>query len=365
MRIAEFIRYYSLSELADQHLNEHSMPFHQLWNWEYLASMKNEMIEIPPQELSSSTILKQVFMDNINQQKIVLKTKSDLFYAPFMGDAYFIALMKCLHLCRTPLVAIAQDTWALDKTTSWRNKIKYAFLRYIVKHGVDKLLFISKGVYDGCKDYFCDVTKQIPLENWGVDLDYYDNYIARQQETPTNNYVFVTGGANRDFVMMHKLSKEESLALPIVIQTNRCPEYIEETKKLKIDKTPKTWDDLLSGYYNSAAVAVPLEKDLSYLSGITVVLEGMACKKPILSTESFLYPFDIEKERIGISLPFGDTAAWKQAIAYIQEHPDEAKEMGERGRYIIEHKHNYKLFCEELQGHIRVLEHNKCKKRHS
>lgn len=352
MKILEFIRYYSLENLETEFFKEHAMPLHQLWNWEYLKAQGNQLCEIIPQELSLSVLHRQLFMDNIKQQKLVLKKNTDIIYAPFMGDAYYIAFLKSLHLCKTPLIAISQDTWDLDKTSSLKNKLKYAFLRYIAKHGVDKLLFISPNVYNHCKEYFSDTEKHIPLQHWGVDIEYYDKYFATQQKYPSNDYIYVTGGANRDFQLIQDICSIDS-SVQFLVQTNRCPEEIRESNNLTIDRTPQTWNDLLSGYYNCRAVAIPLKYDISYLSGITVVLEGMACRKPILSTESTLYPFDIEKEKIGFSLPFNDKNAWIDAIKYLENNPDEAKEMGERGRFLVEHKHNYKLFCEELYNEIK------------
>lgn len=346
MKILEFIRYYSLKELQTKYLQRHDMPLHQIWNWDFLEAEGVEMDEVPPMPTSGSRLLRQLFMDNIAQQRAVLDRETDIIYAPFMGDAYYIALKKCLHLCNTPLVAIAQDTWRLEQTSGWKNRMKYRFVRFLAKNGVDRLLFISEGVYAQCKDYFDDETKQFPLQHWGVDVEYYDQYMATQIEKPANDYLFVTGGANRDFTLMERVSAMTEAE--IWIQTNRCPKEIRENEKLRIDRSPTTWNDLLGGYYGALAVGVPLEQELNYMSGITVVLEGMACSKPILSTETNHYPFDLEKEKAGILLPLGDATAWADAIKYLKENPGEAREMGERGRHIVDHRHNYRMFCEEM-----------------
>lgn len=330
------------------------IPLHQMWNWEYFQQKGYDMIESEPLSLTESHLLQQLLMHNCDQQIDALqKAKhADVIYAPFMGDAYLIALAKVLHLCHTPLVAIAQETWRLDYSSSKLNRLKQMFVRYLAKHGVDRLLFISENVYNQCSEYFDNLEKQIPMKHWGVDIDYYDRFISLLDKSLTNDYVFVTGGANRDFALMNKVSEYENLSFPIYIQTNRCPIEISESSRIRIDKSPKGWDDLMNGYLNSAIIAVPLALNLNYMSGITVVLEGMACRKPILSTISPHYPFNLEKEKVGLYLPFGDDKAWVDAINYLHDNPDEARDMGERGRYIVEHKHNYNLFCKELEKHI-------------
>lgn len=351
MKITEFIRYYSLSDLcAKSEVEGGSVPAHQLWNWDFFKAKGYLLNEAVPMHLSKNKVIKQLYMDNIQQQRKVIDIakNSDVIYAPFMGDAYYIALLRMLHLCGTPLVAVAQETWQLNYSSSFLNYLKQWFLRFVAKHGVDRLLFISEGLYDQCKDYFDCKERQIPLKHWGIDVDYYESYMSSQQNAPTNDYIFVTGGANRDFDLMKRVAQQEQLQIPIFIQTNRCPSHINSSKNIRVDRSPCNWKDLLAGYYNAAAVAVPLALDLNYMSGITVVLEGMACGKPIISTNSKHYPFDIEKERCGFYIPLHDEKGWVEAINYISTHVDEAKEMGDRGKYIVTHKHNYQMFCNEL-----------------
>lgn len=353
-RIIEFIRYYSLNELYLQNKENKCVPRHQLWNWDDLLDRGFLLKESTPDKLSDSRLVKQLFMENYKQQLKVIRNKDvDVLYAPFMGDAYFIALLKTLHLYNKPLIAIAQDTWDLNSCSSKFNKLKYRFLRYIAKHGVDRLLFISENLYEQCRSYFNDSTRQIPLTHWGVDYSYYDDFSC-DCNVGIDNYIYVTGGSNRDFSIMQKTASILPGTAKILIQTNR--EFdLKETDNLIIDRSPKGWNDLLAGYKGSLAVAVPLQQQLSYMSGITVVLEGMACRKPILSTVSPHYPFDIEKEKVGFCLPFDDALAWKDAIEYLSSHKDEAREMGERGRWLIENKHNYSMFCQELVKHINSL----------
>ena len=367
MSIIEFIRYYSVASLCEENEKSKAIPRHQIWNYDYFKEKEYDIKEIVPEEESQNRLLRQLLMETIGQQKDVLRTckvikGKKVLYAPFLYDAYYIAFLKTIGLCYTPLVAIAQDTWDLGCTTSRLNKLKYCFLRFIAKHGVDKLLFISPELYNHSKDYFNDPKKHIPLNHWGVDYDYY-NDLSIGNDCPevlkyvNPNYVYVTGGANRDFDVMSRLAALSDGRFDVVLQSNRCPEHIIASENLVVDRTPKGWKDLLYGYRNSMCVAVPLLQTLGYMSGITVVLEGMACGKPIISTYSPHYPFDIEKEKVGLYVPQGDEKAWLDAVRYLLDNPDEAREMGERGRKIIKTKHNYRMFCEELERHIKTCIH--------
>ena len=109
---------------------------------------------------------------------------------------------------------------------------------------------------------------------------------------------------------------------------------------------------LRSYYYHSIAVGIPLQEDLDWCNGSTVLFEAMTMSKPVIMTAAKANLIDIEKEKIGISVGFGDKKGWIDAINYLKANPDEAKEMGERGFALVQKKHNYNLFCSRLLEEI-------------
>ena len=64
---------------------------------------------------------------------------------------------------------------------------------------------------------------------------------------------------------------------------------------------------------------------------------------------------DVEKEKIGLLVDFGDVEGWRQAIEYLKSNPDEARQMGERGFLLAQRKYNYKLFCGHLLDEIKKM----------
>lgn len=65
---------------------------------------------------------------------------------------------------------------------------------------------------------------------------------------------------------------------------------------------------------------------------------------------------DIEHEGCGLTVPYGDVNAWVRAIQYIMAHPDEAKQMGLRGRAIAENKYNETICAHEIATILRKYE---------
>ena len=67
-----------------------------------------------------------------------------------------------------------------------------------------------------------------------------------------------------------------------------------------------------------------------------------------ITTDNMNYPIDVEVEKIGLKVPFGDINSWKKAIEYVAIHPKEAKTMGEAGRYLAERIYNLEHFSSEV-----------------
>ena len=79
---------------------------------------------------------------------------------------------------------------------------------------------------------------------------------------------------------------------------------------------------------------------------------------PMICSRNPQIPIDIDKEQCGISVPYGDVEGWTKAITYMQEHPEEAKEMGRRGRRLAETKYNDTLCAAEVAQVL--LKHHAC-----
>ena len=64
---------------------------------------------------------------------------------------------------------------------------------------------------------------------------------------------------------------------------------------------------------------------------------------------------DLEQEKCGILVDYGDVEGWKRAIEYISSHPEEAVAMGRRGRALAERLYNERQCGEEVAKILRAL----------
>ncbi len=63
-----------------------------------------------------------------------------------------------------------------------------------------------------------------------------------------------------------------------------------------------------------------------------VIIEGMAEQKPVVATNGGGVPEIVQDGITGLLVPMGDVLRMAEAIDYLLTHPDEATEMGVRGR---------------------------------
>jgi glycosyltransferase involved in cell wall biosynthesis len=86
-----------------------------------------------------------------------------------------------------------------------------------------------------------------------------------------------------------------------------------------------------------------------------VLLEAMACQRPVISTEIVGVAEDVLKFNAGRIVKPRDINALAQAILEILKNEDLADEMGKRGRRLVEEKYTWKKIGREMLGIYREL----------
>lgn len=78
------------------------------------------------------------------------------------------------------------------------------------------------------------------------------------------------------------------------------------------------------------------------------VIEAMGCAKPVIVSEHTWVGDYVTKHRIGLAVKCDDPVAIGEALDHLRAHPEEAAEMGERGRRIVEHGLNWHTVAARL-----------------
>jgi glycosyltransferase involved in cell wall biosynthesis len=359
-KVAEIIRFYSLDEIMKFIEKGGEYPLHHVWCYDKIleTGIPVEGINYNNKSLINKLGHKLRIL-NLQQQINLLKNSSkyDLIYAPFIDDIFFLALLKVLGLYKKPILGLGLETHIPHKKQIFK-KLRQKLQRHIYSKGIDEMLFFNEQMFHKSNEYSL-FGKNRSFCEWGADLDFFDNFIAQQKKPPTEDFIYSTGGTGRDFKTLIRAFNEIDFNLKI---TTKRDEGIDNiiTPNIVIDNsvTPGLHSVGLirKEYYNSMAVAIPLaDTGRIWPVGITVIMEALAMAKPIISTVNPMYPFDLEKEKIGFYVGYNDVKGWKDRVNYLVNNPDEAREMGERGRYLCEKKYNYKLFSQCVISRINTF----------
>ncbi len=335
-------------------------PLHHFHGYDELMRSPLEVTCLRYNKHSFWNKLGKVFkIGNLQQQIDCLKKQKDydLILDPLLEKGtILISLAKALGLLKKPLFSFAVRGYGIDYNHPLKNLKEY-LTKAIIFKGTDHLLFLCKPLYDVSLDG--KTRKNLSYTTaWGVDLDFFQKFVREQTVPPRQDYVFFTGGTGRDTDTLFRAFKKIDFDLKVIPKRHmELPEEFRNYSNIQVDNSIpvgiSSTGQLRQHYYHSLAVAVPLlpSKWAAGFGG-TVILESMAMGKPVISTYNKYHPVNVEKEKVGIYIDDGDVQGWIDAVNYLKDHPDKAREMGERGLKFSQDHINYELFSTEFVGKI-------------
>ena len=81
-----------------------------------------------------------------------------------------------------------------------------------------------------------------------------------------------------------------------------------------------------------------------------VLLEAMACGRPVISTDITGVAGDIRLHGTGLVIEPGDAAALAEAITILLNNPGLAARMGTAGRSLVEKKYRSDIVAEQVES---------------
>ncbi|MGL5083352.1 MAG: glycosyltransferase family 4 protein [Microcoleaceae cyanobacterium] len=296
------------------------------------------------------------FLGDLDQQIRILSSQNqyDVVYSAHQMTTALLGFLRRIGVFRKPLVVVIHRTFE-------KNLITQFFTNLFVL-GNDKLLCLSEETLNDLREKFNVPKEKLALLNWCIDINYdslkSNNIISESAQS--QGYILTSGRTNRDYETLIKAFESIDYHLKILgfgsslaVQSPTLPQNIILCKDQFIP-TPKVLDEIKNAY----AIAIPLSIDPDKPGnpfGITSLLEAMAMGKSVIITRSKYIGIDVEKEGLGLTVELGDVEGWRQAVSYLLENPEIAKEMGRRGRQLVEEKFNLDVFSKQLAAHLQSV----------
>jgi glycosyltransferase involved in cell wall biosynthesis len=220
--------------------------------------------------------------------------------------------------------------------------------------GFDRVIALSQHTRRGL--VACGMqAERITVLGWGADLDFC-GFGPREPAAP-DAPVVATGKSERDMGTL--LSALRATRLPARIYGDRAklggtgtiPPNVTIRPVASNDGStaPMTYDDAVTTDLRSAAVvAIPLLRP-DRLSGLTEVVDVLACGRPMILTRSPYFDFDIEQIGCGWWVESGDIRGWSERLTAALADRDRLEQMGRAGRAWAEQHLNAESFTTGLR----------------
>jgi glycosyltransferase involved in cell wall biosynthesis len=332
-------------------------PGHHLWGITHLPEYGIN-VEILPYEryttLKTISSKIKVLGDLDQQLRIILKQSDyDLVYSGHDISTSLLAFLRLLGIYKKPIAITMHRSF--KQNLFWRIYVEL----FIKPH--DLFLCLSPIIMERLRDRFNIPEEKLHVLPLGVDLEFYKPNLktADKQTEESNGFIISTGKTGRDYNTLVEAFKTIDYPLKIYGAGDSAPTIPDLTPNIFVhnkhanDPNFLSFEELLIEHEKAYAVAIPLyippeRADTVTLLGNTSLRDAMAMGKAVVMTRNRQIDIDIEKEKIGIWVEPGDVEGWQKAITYLLDHPEETKEMGNRGRYLCESKYNLDVFSSSL-----------------
>lgn len=270
----------------------------------------------------------------------------DCIYASAFRGLEIIIFLRALGIFRKPLYV-----WHHQPIVKAKNPLRELAARLFYR-GMDELFFFSQRIVDESLRSAKANPKRMHIAHWGADIEYYSR-ISRPNVI-TNNFIS-TGIEMRDMETL--VAAFNATGKPLDIHV--CEEYngtnyrelfnrLQCKENIHVHFVTGNAHGVLSQRVAEAMCVVICCKETNYTVGLTTLVEALALGKPLIISRNPQIPIDIDSEKCGITVDYGDIEGWKKAIRRIADNPDEAQAMGQRAKLLAERLYNIERCADDV-----------------
>lgn len=286
----------------------------------------------------------------------------DAVYATHYKGLELLVVLRALRLFRKPIVV-----WHHQPIITPRSRLREWGGRLFYR-GLDRMIFFSqKLVDDSLKSRKADPGRMV-VGHWGADLDFYDRIKTGMdgQAAGDRPFTFIaTGKEQRDQPTLIAAFNATGLPLELYIGINPDPSVpnpnLDAVRNCRPASNIRVREicgllpyEIALDVARASCVAICC-KPTRYTAGLTTVVEALALGLPVICSRNPQIPVDFDSEGCGISVDYGDVEGWRRAAEYLASHPEEARQMGERGRRIAEKMFNDRQCAREIAQVLREV----------
>ena len=273
------------------------------------------------------------------------REKYDVLYGTSYRGLELLIFLRALGIYRKPIAIWHHQ--AVPQTKGW---FKSCLSRLFYK-GIDCMFFFSRSLMEDSLRTGKVKEENMHLIHWGADLEFYD----RMMNEPKDKEFISTGKENRDLTTLLQAFNNTGLEFDLYISpANGDRKYkhivnrFQEKPNIHIHRVEGIIPYRMALEVARSKAVVISCLNYPYTIGLTTLVEALALGLPVVSTRNSKFEMDLEQEKAGLLVGYGDVEGWGKALTYLLEYPDKAREMGQNGRKLAEQTHNLENYTCEL-----------------
>lgn len=271
---------------------------------------------------------------DFQMQVLRIAHQADVILAHGLGEIKTLSLLRRLGLLRTPLVAFAHS-------------FNPSFASCLVANGVDGLLALAQVGVRAINE--CGIQQpRVRYFPFGADVPFYRPHAVGGE------HILSVGVSGRDYDTL--LESAATVDAPFVFVGNLTQaQRSAATQNVKILSNTSydlTFKQLLE-QYDRAHFVVITHHGTAHPFGINAVVEAMAMAKAVILTDGPGIDIDPAGLGFGVKVAAHDPVALTAAIRKFLSEPERVREMGLRGRMLVESEYNTEKMGEHLNTAIR------------
>jgi glycosyltransferase involved in cell wall biosynthesis len=264
-------------------------------------------------------------------KEIIEKEKPDVINAhspvPFISDvACRIAHQKKIPFVLTYHNDLVKENWLLNLVC----KSYYWFMGNRTLNQADKIIATSE-YYVAISAHLKKRKNKIQIVSPGVN-------IPNIKPKPIKDSILFVGQLDKTHLhkglnyLIDAVSEIRKVKLIVVGKGDNLENYIQLAKEKNISAlfTGSISDKELTEFYNDTTLTVLPSYNQAEGFGM-ILIEAMACKKPVVGTNVGGIPYVIHNNKDGLLVPPKDSKALAEAIIKLLKNPKLAKQMGANG----------------------------------
>ncbi|HEV3321028.1 MAG TPA: hypothetical protein VG147_02415 [Solirubrobacteraceae bacterium] len=322
-------------------------PGHHLYGTARLGS-EFDVVDLPfssDDRLARATELTRRKLGNIGQEVAAARRRrpGGVIYGAAAQELRSLAVLRAARLFATPIVGVFHSA---PSSRMSRGRALRGFDRAIVLTQHTRRGVVEAGM----------PPERITVLGWGADLDFPG--FAPRVPAAADAPVVATGKTTRDLPTLLEALRETGLPARIYGDRDELARScsipadvtIRPVSSNDASSAPMKYDDgVLADLRSAAVVAIPLST-LDRLTGLTEVVDVLACGRPMILTRAPYFDFDIEQIGCGWWVEPGDVRGWSERLTAALSDRDRLERMGRAGRAWAERHLNAELFTAGLRG---------------